>query len=212
LIVLSPEHQALFENSRCTRELAIETIQLWPGCSRFLQPDFDRPLETEIKSSSRLREIGRCVVASVKRFQKRSQGNESRLYRRRGFNQFGDHIAHYKVAAPESFDHRFCSIKPGVFREVADEFNRFSEFCESKHAKVLFVHCPVNQEISRQNQETLEEMDKMIKSKIRIPIMTSWNSLLLDDDQFFDSQYHLTEAGAQRRTDSLCQVLAPVFR
>lgn len=205
LIILSPERVSLFNDIDCLPDLAIEAVSAWPEGVRFIQPACDQSLKEHLPRTTALRRIGNCVANSVHRLKRGIPGPS--IYTRRGFNEFGDHVAHYGQSSERTLLDRVCEVRPDQVAEITRELNLFHQHCESVGANVVFVHPPVTERLNQVCAAQLEQMDRLLQSKLSIPMLTRWDSLVLEDAMFYDSFYHLNEQGAEIRTDALCQLI-----
>lgn len=212
LVVVSPEYSAMFNTPECNRELAIEAVRIWPGCQRFIQPDIDEPLATLVPPTTPLRKLGQSVVRARNRLQKigshsdkHTNGESAGIYLRRSFNRFGDLIAHYQAEPTYRENGKLLHMDDKVFKRVAHELNTFAQFCQTKNAKLYFLHPPISVTKVSNNVEQIHHIDQLMTAMLSFPLLTNVEMATFADDQFFDGQSHLTEQGAKLRTDIVCQ-------
>jgi hypothetical protein len=210
VVVVSPEYSAMFVDPECSREIAIEAFRVWPGCKRFIQPDIDQPLESLVHQTSPLRQLGRCVVRARLRLESSwstGDGNQvpTECYRRKSFNQFGDHIAHYQAEPTYRETGGLAFMDDNVFERVADELNQFAALCRNRGAKLYFLHPPIPLAKVSNHVDQIRHMDQMLANGLSFPRLSNLDMATLADHQFFDGQSHLNESGAKLRTAYVCQ-------
>ena len=91
------------------------------------------------------------------------------------------------------------------FSDFADYLNKYIKKCEKKGAKVVFSYCPINSLAVVENAEgfTREDFDTAMREKIHCEFITDLDSMILDPGYFFDTNFHLNDAGVILRTVSL---------
>lgn len=208
IVVVSPEFPVLFSRSKCTEEMAIKLLSVWPGSKRYVQSDFETPLEKLVRPLDPMRELGFCVATTVKGLKNKKDS----IYHRDSFNEYGDHVAHYGLTSKRIPDDRFTKISEDAFRQVAVELRDFHQYCQASKVEVYFLHPPVRETNGKKCAERLDQMDCLLREQIEFPILTEWRESVLADSLFFDSKFHLNRAGAEARTTAICQKLLNVDR
>jgi hypothetical protein len=209
VIVLTPEYEVLMRNPQCRPKMAIEAYEVWPGCRRFVEPDLSKPLDELVPAKSRLRMIADCVRLVRKRLEACAKGEapKTKSYCRNSFNQFGDHIAHYDNTSRYQGKYFLPGINEKQFDEVATRLNEFHQYCQSRGANVYFAHPPVQTACRARNEPWIQRLQKLLSQKISIPVITTIDMVCFDKDSFFDTDQHLTQQAATRRTSVICRQL-----
>ena len=209
VILISPEFSVIFEESSCSRKMAEETISCWPASRRFIQPDFEESLEEMLPSTPPLRALGQCVARAIDR-SKGVSGDGVDIYRRKSFNQFGDHVAHFDKPAKTISARRRCPVDEVAFGELVETLNQFQSECEERLASVYFLYPPVLKSKGHSQADQFERMNELLNTRLNMPVLFQWEDAILEDSLFYDSEYHLTEQGALRRTVAVCEALSSV--
>lgn len=123
------------------------------------------------------------------------------VYDRRGFNENGDYIEHYKFEIENNLESQPLTIKE-IDKSILQFFYSIKIELENKNIKVLFFP-PVFQKSSA--LMSLEEIKK-ISEEMKInktPFLVKPEIYFLGDKYFYDTVYHLNKEGAQVRTNIL---------
>ena len=213
LIVLSPEY-GLFgkDEMKCKEKFASQLYDLWPDCRQYFQPDLECPLP-ETTSPPLFRLADRVAHGRRLLFDSPDQ-RRYEIYERGSFNEFGDHVNHYGVAR-ESVQHHMGTVYLDLhsdldkryFIENIEAINRFCDHCNALGANVVYTHAPLSAARCVANRKAKEMFESTLASNMKCPIITSLDQLTFEDKLFFDTEYHLTEAGANKRTAIFCRQL-----
>ena len=94
--------------------------------------------------------------------------------------------------------------------EFAEYVNDYIEYCEKKGASVYFSWCPVN-EIAitedTKSDERISEFESFMQESINCTFISSINDYILDPGYFYDTNFHLNNAGVAARTVTLTRDL-----
>jgi len=206
LVVLCPEYGMFETGFGCKIEIAVETYDIWAESLEFLQPSIEQPLQPLGRSP--LRRFADLVANGRREFAD-SLNKSAGIYDRRGFNEYGDHIAHHKASSKSA---NKTLNKPRIpsqkdVSQAAVELNSFIALCESKGASVVFPHPPlVTENLTSQSAEALV-FDQALRQHLSCPVITSIDEITLETEFFFDTNYHLTQAGGEYRTAAICEGL-----
>jgi hypothetical protein len=141
--------------------------------------------------------------------------NPDNVYRRRGFNEYGDVVAHLLLPSKIT-EKRAGSLKTGapqwskvanISRAIAD-LNRFNDLCLRLGVKTLYSYPIVSQPYFEENKEYIDEIATALNEQLRIPIIDSPEQMRLPLDNFFDTDYHLNRVGIQKRTAHMIERLS----
>jgi hypothetical protein len=207
LIVLAPEYGVFRKDGlKCSQEFAVKLYDLWPGCREYFQPDVEAPLPKLAKPPLFLL-ADRVVNARRYLFDSQDQRVPG-IYERGSFNEFGDHVKHYGVDR-NSVHHEMGAVRLDLDKshiiENIETINQFCERCQQRGASVVFTHAPLSATNGAAQPETKQRFEATLVSGLTCPVITSVDQLTFEDDLFFDTEYHLTEAGATKRTAVLCR-------
>lgn len=211
LIVVSPEYEVICGDMVDGDLDHLEKLEsLWPEARSYSNDEnsgWKRFLDEEGL---------RLVHCWVKRGQQRLSGKEPEridgIYRRDNFNENGDMIGHY--GAPSSADKEYppLNYNEESIQRAATRLNDFYQHCKDNNVEVVFSYPPLpNREIERAS-ELLQAIDSQLRDKLKMPIINTPHQVGFPIDQFFDSQYHLTQNGAVTRTHLIAEAMREASR
>lgn len=211
IVVVSPEFPLLFSRPKCAEGMAVELVSAWPGSRCYVQPDLEKSLDELVPTLDPMRKLALCVAMAFQRFKNEADDGDH-IYRRDSFNEFGDHVGHYGLTSSKRLSDSFCNISDDIFAEVAVELGEFHQYCKTKNVDLYFLHPPVRETNGKNCAEQLDRMDSRLRDQIEFPILTEWREAVLADSFFFDSKFHLNQAGAEMRTMAICKKLLSIDR
>jgi hypothetical protein len=130
-------------------------------------------------------------------------------YDRKAFNTFGDACAHWKLSAenPKPYSAINESFNYDILKKLID----FKNIVNRKKAK-LYITFPGYQYSSYKNSVTaIKQVESQLKDHNFILISTP-QEYIIPDNLIFDTPYHLTKKGVDRRTTLLIKNLKKVIR
>ena len=132
------------------------------------------------------------------------------VYRRNGFTRNGDHRAHYGVRRPEgaSLHVYLAPLDRRVAEPRAEQLNRFARQCRGLGGPVYFAYPAVPSAVLNEYPHEVQELDRFLRETLEFPLINRPEEAMLPEESFFDSGYHLTEAGVRQRTNLLIAALA----
>ena len=96
--------------------------------------------------------------------------------------------------------------------EFCDYVNAYYEDVKKVGAKMYFSFCPMNEKsIVDKSKEAVESFYSVISEKLDFPIISSPNTYIMESEWFYDSNFHVNEAGMTYRTIRLIEDLKNVF-
>ena len=131
------------------------------------------------------------------------------IYRRNGFNQYGDFVAHWKVDQPEKIRNGWPIYDEKRMDSIVDRINEFNDVCKKKGALLFYSYpaYPISHASKKPIGEAICQICIRLEKGITIPLLNQFEESLYDDELFYDSCYHLNEKGADRRTKDLANSL-----
>lgn len=134
-------------------------------------------------------------------------------YRKEWFNEYGDNTydrpynTMSTVTRSISFDFRYNKNDPYCqgYEEFIDYVNEYTKKCEKVGASVYFSFPPMcNTALSKTatEQNTLYFYNNLI-SNLNCRVISDINDYIIDEGYFFDSEFHLNNAGVVIRTVQL---------
>ena len=141
----------------------------------------------------------------------------SGAYMKKWFNEYGDNIYdrpyNEMSVTPKNItlDYKYESEDGTVseYEEFIDYVNKYVEFCTGKGATVYFSFPPMN-EIALTDYNTEENISAFydnLVSSLHCKIISDINDYIMNEGYFFDSEFHLNDAGVNIRTANLANDL-----
>jgi len=141
----------------------------------------------------------------------------SGAYMKKWFNEYGDNIYdrpyNEMSVTPKNItlDYKYDSEDGTVseYEEFIDYVNEYVEFCTGKGATVYFSFPPMN-EIALTDYNTEENISAFydnLVSSLHCKIISDINDYIMNEGYFFDSEFHLNDAGVNIRTANLANDL-----
>lgn len=134
------------------------------------------------------------------------------VYNVHSFNEYGDieYKREYNIMNNNFDNGMLISFDKSVIdTEFIDYLNTYKKDLSNKGAIVLYSFCPMN--ISALSEESTEDMQKQyydyLTEKLNFPIIGNPETHLMDSEWFYDSNFHLNDAGAVYYTTLLAQEL-----
>ena len=129
------------------------------------------------------------------------------------FNEYGD-IVYERVENVMSLyydPNTTVDLSPEILDpEFKDYLNKYIKYCEKKGATVYFSWCPVN-EMSiaedTKSDERIAEFESFMQDNINCTFISDINDYILDAGYFYDTNFHLNDAGVIARSVNLTRDL-----
>ena len=135
------------------------------------------------------------------------------IYARRSFNAFGDISCPGRLqnVMPGGADANFpVSFDPALpAPEFLARINDFDAVCRKKGASLYFGFCPMNA-ASVTDTFVPAEYVSMLSDSLTCEILMNPEDSILDPEWFFDTNFHLNEAGQILFTATLARCLKPI--
>ena len=130
------------------------------------------------------------------------------VYRRDSFNEYGDisYPREHNVMAAGYDVNQPVSLTPELFEpEFIDYLNGYIDEAQKKGATVYYTFSPVNRSALTEETDAaaIEEFYRFVAASLHCPVISDVNSLLMHEDYFYDTNFHLNDAGATVRTANL---------
>ena len=132
------------------------------------------------------------------------------IYRSDSFNEYGDIVypRDYNVMTAGYDVNQEIRLAPDIYdSEFIDYLNEYISDAEAKGAKVFYTFCPINRSAlaKETTDESIEEFYKFVSDNINCPVISDPNGLLMHEDYFYDTNFHLNDAGVTVRTAMLIE-------
>ena len=138
-------------------------------------------------------------------------------YSKEWFNEYGDNTFDrpYNVMSTVSktitLDYKYNADDGAVseYEEFIDYVNEYVKFCTGRGATVYFSFPPMNA-AAMTDYNTAENIDAFyddLASALHCRVISNVNDYIMDEGYFFDSEFHLNNAGVNIRTAKLANDL-----
>jgi len=119
------------------------------------------------------------------------------------FNREGDVVGHWEMIAKDHAPMARLGVE--VDPDVIDQINEFAARVESRGIHVWLAHPPVEARTFDLCQDSLRELQATLDQNLKVKQLNQIDEMRYPDELFYDTAYHLTRAGAERRTSQLSE-------
>ena len=136
----------------------------------------------------------------------------SGIYRRDSFNEYGDIVypREYNMMAAGYDVNQTVSLTKDLYDgEFLAYLNAYIADAAKVGATVYYTFCPVNRDALAEGTtaESIAEFYRFVSESIHCPVISDPNALLMDAGYFYDTNFHLNDAGVTVRTANLIEDL-----
>ncbi|MDO5773940.1 MAG: hypothetical protein Q4P16_06500 [Spirochaetales bacterium] len=132
-------------------------------------------------------------------------------YTRTGFNENGD-LIYPREYDKNLFDGSAHSSVPQINDVCIKRLNRLSEYCTQKNAVLLVAGFPIMQRSGEVlDRSEYENFQTNLEEKLDCRIISGFTDYIYDESLFYNTNLHLTNAGAEIRTKQLINDLQKYF-
>ena len=128
------------------------------------------------------------------------------VYQKKSFNTYGDIDLDtcQKNILPGGYDvnQKVRFTEDVVQPEFLEYMNAWAERLEKKGAAVWYRYCPVN-ELAVEDADDLKSYDVFLRQKLDFPVIGNPKNSLMEAEWFFDTNFHLNQAGKEVNTVQL---------
>jgi hypothetical protein len=130
------------------------------------------------------------------------------IYQRSSFNQYGDVVAHYgQDSGVIKQNEPLPPIDPQCLDEAVDLINEFSRECRERGIAIYYSYPPIPENRFASSADVVNQVDERLRSKLEIPLLDRPSEFVFPLDHFFDTSYHLSEQGGEKRTRAVADAL-----
>jgi hypothetical protein len=204
VVVLSPEYQH-FTHRRV--EVLLQLLEQRPSSVRFVPTVY---VPTLLDQS--LNHMGSVVRGAIRNMVGRpDEPGDDPPYFRKAFNDHGDVVAHWRMKRPSKIGtFAFGDYSHRRILYTIGWLNEFHERARAQNVRVFFSYPTIPVTTLNEHRETIDEIDRAVRRSLTIPVLNRPEDAALPKEFFFDTHYHLTQAGATRRTRLLIESLRGV--
>jgi len=140
----------------------------------------------------------------------RPPDRQERPYTRDSFDEHGDVVAHHEMEGPGlgvgSIDASGLSVR--TIDRVCRQIERLGTRCDRVGARAVLLYPPVPEPVWPGARDGLLALDRSIRERIAIPVLGRPGDLLLAEERYYDTVYHVDREGARLRSEDLAARLA----
>ena len=130
------------------------------------------------------------------------------IYRKDSFNEYGDIIypREYNIMTAGYDVNQVLTLSKDIYdAEFVDYLNEYINDITNKGAKAYYTFCPLNQSAlaPETTESVISDFYQHVAEMIECPIISDPNSLILHEGYFYDTNFHLNDAGVIIRTANL---------
>ncbi len=138
------------------------------------------------------------------------------VYRSDSFNEYGDikfsrpHNTLYEATGLPYDTANRISLTPDIVSEdFIDYVNKYVDFCEDRGATVYFAFCPMNKAalVEESNEESMIRLFDYFATALDCKVITSPGDALYEGEYFYDTNFHLNDAGVTLHTKRVADAL-----
>ena len=205
-------------------ELDPQTLSLYFSSEHTLEAlDGDYSMARYVRGDSKLSLLGGLWKLAGKKLYALKNGipNPDGVYNSKSLNEYGD--VKYEML-DESGDllwerrenimqlyhdpSTMINLSPEIVSEdFIDYLNEYVKFCEKQGATVYFSWCPMNRLALADGTsgESIADFADYLEEKIRCEFISYIDSYIIEEGYFYDTNFHLNEAGVLLRTKTLIE-------
>lgn len=202
IVIVSPEYELYGEHYAGGGEILYTALEQHPANIRYYSlQNVAKILDKGLVLAGQIIDYDmRCLARQKDPYDPNDQSN---AYRRNGFNQYGDAIAHYSLPSkPFSIPSIGAKISSRSVARTARDLNQFKAWCDQHNVIVVYSYPIVPTEYFNQNRGVIDEIRASV-SGLSFPAIDSPEEMTLPKENFFDTPYHLTKTGTEQRTARL---------
>ena len=128
------------------------------------------------------------------------------IYQKKSFNTYGDIELDTcrENILPNGYDvnQKVRFTEDVVLPEFMDYMNDWAKRLEKKGAVVWYRYCPVNK-LSVEDMDDLAAYDIFLRQKLDFPVIGNPENSLMEEEWFFDTNFHLNQPGKEVNTVQL---------
>lgn len=202
IIVLIPEYELLSDAPSLGKQR--DFVRICPTLARYFHasadeaPTFKYQLDHQALATAH---------AWVNRAFKKRDSEDQGIYVRTSFNSHGDIVAHWNLPSKGEIAATPIAFDPKRVRETIQRLNAFAEHCRNQGAEVYYSFPPMPKERFAKAESTIAQFRELLDQELLVTQIDQPADRLYENDQFFDTNYHLSGKAATNRTERLIESL-----
>lgn len=204
IIIIAPEMSSQTLSLYFNSETAMQAIDGNPSMLRYIDKD---NYESLVGASWKLAYEKLNYLVSGKR------PENSGAYKKENFNKYGDNVFDrpYNEMTQTTnvinltFRTDYTDGKETEYEEYIDYINDYIRFANRKGATVYYSVCPMNEAAlgEKNNEDVIYGYYRNLVNSVNCKVISNVNDYIMDEGYFFDSEFHLNNAGVKVRTVKL---------
>ena len=147
-------------------------------------------------------------VADKVQYLQKGRLNPAGVYNRDSFNEYGDIVypRPYNTMLLRYDPNKTIELTPALFDQAfIDYVNAYTAYCKEKGATVYFNFPPMNAgAVAPSNtEESLLDFCRYLYENLDCEVIGNVNDYIIQEDYFYDSNFHLNDSGVILRTSLL---------
>lgn len=200
IVILAPEMDEQTLSLYFNAEAALQGVESNWGMLRYI-PKEDR--------SDLVGGLYEYVTSKIK-YLREGLLDPAGVYRRDSFNEYGDIVYErpYNTMLLGYDPTKSIELTSELFDgEFIDYINDYTAYCNKQGATVYFSFCPMNASAlsSANTEETLFEFYRFLYETLDCEVISNVNDYIIEENYFYDSNFHLNDSGVVVRTVRLAQ-------
>jgi len=198
IIVLAPEMDAQTLSLYFNAEATLQGIESNWGMLRYIDSD---------NHSDLVGGLYEYVTSKIK-YLRDGLLDPAGVYNRDSFNEYGDIVYErpYNTMLLGYDPTQTIDLTEELWdQEFVDYVNDYTAYCEKKGATVYFSFCPMNESAmaSTTTEDTLFAFYSYLYNTLDCEVIGNVNDYIIEQDYFYDSNFHLNDSGVVLRTSLL---------
>jgi hypothetical protein len=137
-------------------------------------------------------------------------GTNDELYSREKFNQRGDYIGHLKLPGVK-LDGFIRPIDVSSYGPSLQFLNSYYLSRKPGSVRIFYMFPGIRTRDYLAQEENFTLAYNTLKEKLDIPILGTPQDFTFPDDYFYDTVYHMSAIGRDKRTDRIIELLSTVI-
>ncbi len=207
IVVIAPELEAqtlsLYFNSETT-------LQAFDGNFRMMRYIREENLFTLLSA------MWKFAGEKLKYMRDGNAPNPDGVYNSKNFNEYGDLVFERENNIMSLYydPNVMINLDPSVVSvDFIDYINEYARFCEWRGADVYFGFSPMNEMGFSEgaDEDSLKAFSKHLEKELDCPIISNITDYVYEAGYFYDTNFHLNEAGVKEHTVNLTKDLLLEF-
>jgi hypothetical protein len=192
IVLLSIEYNL---DDRPDLKLLTQTLDLNQNAKRYIKLSFNEQLAYSVY------DIQRCLTSSIKKLGKKFSNN---IYLRNGFTKEGDLTTYLNM---ENIPFLIAKMNLASYSNRINNINKLAAICASRGAKIYFMFPTCQRSTYLANTNFIKQYAAIFHKGLNCPILGNTETFVYDDNNYFNSEYHLNKSGRQLRSQDIVKLL-----